>query len=204
MRFLRGEFPEQTVGADVAGIMLKGGSVGQAGQKVTDSPAHTLLFDAQGRPIRDEMRMKMIKFEETLEDLTGALVDVPNSRVVVKVLIQKSTQVLDFYAHRQSESDKTTGKSLGIGGGGGPDFCQQGVGGAGGIFDKKIGQTAGDITAGTFGIESGVVLSDGGLGFLPKLDVEQGCRIDQATFEGIFKVVAGVGDFVRKIDDLGF
>jgi hypothetical protein len=31
VRFLRGEFPEQTVGADVAGIMLKSSSVSQAG-----------------------------------------------------------------------------------------------------------------------------------------------------------------------------
>jgi hypothetical protein len=31
VRFLRGEFSEEAVGADVAGIVLKGGSVGQAG-----------------------------------------------------------------------------------------------------------------------------------------------------------------------------
>jgi hypothetical protein len=31
VRFLRGEFPKQTVGADMAGIMLNGSSVGQAG-----------------------------------------------------------------------------------------------------------------------------------------------------------------------------
>jgi hypothetical protein len=31
VRFLRGEFPKQAVGADVAGIVLKGSSIGQAG-----------------------------------------------------------------------------------------------------------------------------------------------------------------------------
>jgi len=116
--------------------------------------------------------MKMIKFEETLKNLTGALVDVANSGMVVKVLVQKSAQILDFHAHRQSESDETAGKSLGIGGGGGPGFRQQGIGRAGGVFDKQIGQTAGDITAGAFGIEPSVVFSDGGFGFLPELDVK--------------------------------
>jgi hypothetical protein len=31
VRFLRGEFSEQAVGADVAGIVLKGSSIGQSG-----------------------------------------------------------------------------------------------------------------------------------------------------------------------------
>jgi hypothetical protein len=118
------------------------------------------------------MRMKMIKFKETLEDLTGALVDVPNSGVVVKVLIQKSTQILDFHAHRQGESDETTRKRLGIGGGGGLGFGKEGIGGAGSVFDEKIGEATGDVAAGAFGIESGVVFPNGGFGFLPELDME--------------------------------
>ena len=31
VRFLRGEFSEEAVGADVAGIVLKGSSIGQSG-----------------------------------------------------------------------------------------------------------------------------------------------------------------------------
>ncbi len=199
-----GEFPEETVGADVAGVVLEGGAIGQAGQKITDRPAHPLLFDAQGSPIRDQMRMKMIKFEETLEDLAGALVDVPDSGVVVQVLMEKRAQILDFDAHRKGEGDEAAGEGLRIGGGGGLGLRQQGVGGAGGILHQEVGQAACDVSAGAFRIKPGVVFTDGGFGFFPELDMEQGGGIDQTAFEGILQVVAGVGDFVREIDDLGF
>jgi len=43
---LRSEFAEETVGADVAGVVLKGGAIGQAGEKITDCPTHPLLLDA--------------------------------------------------------------------------------------------------------------------------------------------------------------
>ena len=43
---LRSEFAEETVGADVASVVLEGGAIGQAREKITDCPAHPLLFDA--------------------------------------------------------------------------------------------------------------------------------------------------------------
>jgi hypothetical protein len=33
------------------------------------------------------MRMKMIKFEETLKDLAGTLVDLANPRMMVKIFV---------------------------------------------------------------------------------------------------------------------
>ncbi len=43
---LRSEFAEKTVGADVAGVVLEGGAIGQAREKITDCPTHPLLLDA--------------------------------------------------------------------------------------------------------------------------------------------------------------
>ena len=40
------EFAEETVGADMASVVLEGGAIGQAGEKITDCPTHPLLFDA--------------------------------------------------------------------------------------------------------------------------------------------------------------
>ena len=84
---LRCEFAEKSVCTDVASVVLEGGAIGKAREKITDSPTHPLLFDAQGCPIRDEMRMKMIEFEETLKNLARALVDLANSRMMVKIFV---------------------------------------------------------------------------------------------------------------------
>jgi len=67
-----------------------------------------------------------------------------------------------------------------------------------------IGEAAGDKTPSAFGIKTGVIFADSGLGFFPQFDAEKGGGFDQATFEGVFEVVATVGDFVGKIDGLGF
>jgi len=84
---LRCEFAEEAICADMAGVVLEGGAIGQAREKIADSPTHPLLFDAKGSPIRDEMRMKMVKFEETLKHLAGALVDIANPRMMVKIFV---------------------------------------------------------------------------------------------------------------------
>jgi len=147
---LRCEFAEKSVCADVASVVLEGGAIGQAREKITDSPTHPLLFDAQGCPIRDEMRMKMIKFEETLKNLAGALVDLANARILIEVFIEKIAEVLDFDPHGHGEGDEATGKGLGIGGGGGFGFGKEGIGGAGSIFDEKIGEATGDVAPGAF------------------------------------------------------
>jgi hypothetical protein len=39
---------------------------------------------------------------------------------------------------------------LGIGGGGGFGFGKEGIGGAGSVFDEKIGEATGDVAAGAF------------------------------------------------------
>jgi len=67
-----------------------------------------------------------------------------------------------------------------------------------------IGEAAGDKTASAFGIKAGVIFADSGLGFFPQFDTEKGGGFDQATFEGVFEVMATVGDFVGEIDGLGF
>ena len=147
---LRCEFAEKSVCADVASVVLEGGAIGKAREKITDSPTHPLLFDAQGSPIRDEMRMKMIKFEETLKNLAGALIDLANARILIEVFVEKIAEVLDFDPHGHGEGDEATGKGLGIGGGGGFGFGKEGIGGAGSVFDEKIGEATGDVAAGAF------------------------------------------------------
>ena len=67
-----------------------------------------------------------------------------------------------------------------------------------------IGETTGDKAASAFGVKSGVIFADSGLGFFPQFDAEKGGGFDQATFEGVLEVVATVGDFVGEIDGLGF
>ncbi len=67
-----------------------------------------------------------------------------------------------------------------------------------------IGETAGDKAASTFGVKAGVIFADSGLGFFPQFDTEKGGGFDQATFEGVFEIVATVSDFVGEIDGLGF
>jgi hypothetical protein len=96
------------------------------------------------------MRMKMIKFEETLKNLAGALVDLANARILIEVFIEKIAEVLDFDPHGHGEGDEATGKGLGIGGGGGLGFGKEGIGGAGSVFDEKIGEATGDVAPGAF------------------------------------------------------
>ena len=67
-----------------------------------------------------------------------------------------------------------------------------------------IGETAGNKTPSAFGIKAGVIFADSGLGFFPQFDTEKGGGFDQATFEGVFEIVATVSDFVGEIDGLGF
>jgi len=67
-----------------------------------------------------------------------------------------------------------------------------------------IGETAGDKAASAFGVKAGVIFADSGLGFFPQFDTEKGGGFDQATFEGVFEIVATVSDFVGEIDGLGF
>ena len=148
--------------------------------------------------------MKMIKFEKALQNLAGALIDLANARILIEVFVEKIAEVLDFDPHRQGEGDEATGKGLGIGGGGGFRFGKEGVGGAGGVFDEKIGETAGDVAAGAFGIEAGVIFADGGFGFFPKFYGEEGGGIDQTALEGILQVVTGVRDLIGEVDHLRF
>ena len=67
-----------------------------------------------------------------------------------------------------------------------------------------IGETAGNKAASAFSVKAGVIFADRGLGFFPKFDTEKGGGFDQATFEGVFEIVATVSDFVGEIDGLGF
>ncbi len=67
-----------------------------------------------------------------------------------------------------------------------------------------IGETTGDKAASAFGVKAGVIFADSGLGFFPQFDTEKGGGFDQATFEGVFEIVATVSDFVGEIDGLGF
>lgn len=150
--------------------MLQGGTIGKAREKITDSPTHPLLFDAQGCPIRDEMRMKMIKFEETLKNLAGALVDLANARILIEVFIEKIAEVLDFDAHGHGEGDEATREGLGIGGGSGFRFGEVSVRGAGRVLDQQVSQASSHVSASTFWIEASVIFADGGFGFFPKFD----------------------------------
>ena len=84
------------------------------------------------------------------------------------------------------------------------DSERRAVGGAGGVFDEKIGETAGDVAAGAFGIEAGVIFADGGFGFFPKFYGEEGGGIDQTALEGVLQVVAGVRDLIGEVDHLRF
>ena len=78
--------------------------------------------------------MGVIKFEEALQDLAGSLVDFANTWVVVKIFGKEGAKILDFNAHRESESQETMASGLGIGGAGGSKFGKVGGGGAGGVL----------------------------------------------------------------------
>jgi hypothetical protein len=46
--------------------MLHCRPVGEAGEEITYRSAHPLLFDSEGSPVGDEMRMQVIKFKKSL------------------------------------------------------------------------------------------------------------------------------------------
>ncbi len=131
---LDGELAEKVIRADVAGVVLEGGTIGQAGEEITNGAADSLFFNTEDGPFGDEVRVGVIKFEEALQDLAGSLVDFANTWVVVKIFGKEGAKILDFNAHRESESQETMASSLGIGGARGSKFGQVGGGGAGGVL----------------------------------------------------------------------
>ena len=82
---LDGEFAEKVISADVAGVVLEGGTIGQAGEEITNGAADTLFFNSEDGAFGDEVRVGVIKFEEALQDLAGSLVDLANTWMVVKI-----------------------------------------------------------------------------------------------------------------------
>jgi len=131
---LDGELAEKAIGADVAGVVLQGGAIGQTGKEVTNGAADPLFFNAKDGALGDEVRVGVIKLEEALQDLAGSLVDFANTWVVVKIFGKEGAKILDFHAHRESEGQETMASGLGIGGAGGGEFGQVGGGGAGGVL----------------------------------------------------------------------
>ena len=131
---LDGELAEKIISADVAGVVLEGGTIGQAGEEITNGAADSLLFNSEDGAFGDEVRVGVIKFEEALEDLAGSLVDLSNAWVVVKILGKEGTKILDFNAHGEGEGEEATASGLGISGTGGGKFGKVGGGGAGGVF----------------------------------------------------------------------
>ena len=104
--------------------------------------------------------MKMIKFEETLKDLAGALVDLANSRMMVKVFVQEIAQVLNFHAHRKGKGNETEGVGLGVCCGSGFRFREVSVRRAGGVLDQQISQASGNVSACAFWIQASVIFAD--------------------------------------------
>lgn len=47
--------------------------------------------------------MGVIKFEESLQDLAGSLVDLTNPWMVIKIFGKEGAKILDFHAHGESE-----------------------------------------------------------------------------------------------------
>ena len=111
---------------------------------------------------------------------------------------------MDFDPHGQGKGDETTGGCPCIGRCGGGGFGETVGGSPGGIFHQVIGQATGDVAARTLGVEARVILSDNGLGLLPKLDPQKSGWGDEAAFKGVFKIMTGVGDLIRQVDNLGF
>ena len=113
---LDGEFAEKVIGADVAGVVLEGGTVGQAGEEITNGTADPLFFNSKDGAFGDEVRVGVIKFEEALQDLAGSLVDLANPWMVIKIFGKEGAKILDFNAHGESEGQETMASGLGIGG----------------------------------------------------------------------------------------
>jgi len=82
---MRGELAEETVCSHVTSVVLHRRPVGEAGEEITNRSAHPLLFDSEGSPIGNEMRMQVIEFKKTLQDLAGALIHLTYARVVIKI-----------------------------------------------------------------------------------------------------------------------
>jgi len=106
------------------------------------------------------MRMKMIKFEETLKDLAGALVDLANSRMMIKVFVQEIAQILNFHTHREGKGDEAEGVGLGVCRRSGFRFREVSVRGSGGVLDQQVSQASGNVSACTFWIEASVIFAD--------------------------------------------
>ncbi len=118
----------------MAGVVLESGTIGQAGEVITNGATNSLFFNSEDGTFGDEVGVGVIKFEEALQDLAGSLVDFANTWVVVKIFGKEGAKILDFNAHRESESQETMASGLGIGGAGGSKFGQVGGGGAGGVL----------------------------------------------------------------------
>jgi hypothetical protein len=106
------------------------------------------------------MRMKMVKFEETLKDLAGALVDLANSRMMVKIFVQEIPQVLNLHPHRKGKGNETEGVGLGVCRRSGLRFREVSVRGAGGVLDQQVGQASGNVSACAFWIQASVIFAD--------------------------------------------
>ena len=100
---LDGELAEKVISADVAGVVLEGSTVGQAGEEITNGAADSLFFNSKDGAFGDEVRVGVIKFEESLQDLAGSLVDLTNTWMVIKIFGKEGAKILDFYAHGESE-----------------------------------------------------------------------------------------------------
>ena len=131
---LDGELAEKVISADVAGVVLEGSTVGQAGEEITNGAADSLFFNSKDGAFGDEVRVGVIKFEESLQDLAGPLVDLTNPWMVIKIFGKEGAKILNFNAHGESEGQETMASGLGIGGAGGGEFGQVGGGGAGGVL----------------------------------------------------------------------
>jgi len=131
---LDGELAEKVISANVAGVVLEGGTIGQAREVITNGATNSLFFNSEDGALGDEVRVGVIKLEEALQDLAGSLVDFANTWVVVKIFGKEGAKILDFHAHRESEGQETMASGLGIGGAGGGEFGQVGGGGAGGVL----------------------------------------------------------------------
>ena len=119
---LDGELAEKVISADVAGVVLEGGTIGQAGEEITNGAADPLFFNSKDGAFGDEVRVGVIKFEEALQDLAGSLVDLANPWMVIKIFGKEGAKILDFNAHGESEGQETMASGLGIGGARGSKF----------------------------------------------------------------------------------
>ena len=131
---LDGELAEKIISADVAGVVLEGGTIGQAGEVITNGATNSLFFNSENGAFGDEVGVGVIKFEKALEDLAGPLIDLTNTWMVVKIFGKEGTKILDFYTHGEGEGEEATASGLGISGTGGGEFGQVGGGGAGGVL----------------------------------------------------------------------